>query len=97
MAVITCATGKTCHNWFWMNDFFSNAYQLQRRVMLLSPCTLVWGDNAAWLPEHSLLLVAGVCPEGHEPQRAGAAGSWLAPGPAIGAGCCMLFLTLSWA
>lgn len=42
--------------------------------MLLSPCSLDWGDNATGKPEHSLLLVAGVGPEGHEPQRPGAAG-----------------------
>lgn len=77
--------------------FFSNAYQLQQRVMLLSPCSLDWDDNATGQPEHSLLLVAGVGPEGHEPQRPGAAGSRLAPGPAVGAGCCIVFLTLSWA
>lgn len=38
------------HNWFWINDFFSNAYELKQRVMFLSPCLFDWDITVSGLP-----------------------------------------------
>lgn len=49
MSAIPCVTGGSQHHWFWMNYFFSSAYQLQQRVMVLSPCSFDWGYKSIWL------------------------------------------------
>lgn len=36
MSAILCVTGCAPH-WVWMNAFFSNVYELQQRIMFLSP------------------------------------------------------------